>query len=32
MFQKIFSTENENPFAGFAPDLKQTGVSFGLFF
>ena len=31
-FQKVFSTENESPFAGFTPNLKQTGVFFDRFF
>jgi hypothetical protein len=30
--QKAFSTENESPFAGFTPNLKQTGVFFDRFF
>jgi hypothetical protein len=30
--QKVFSTENENPFSEFAPSLKQTGVFFDRFF
>ena len=31
-YQTAFSTENENPFAGFNPSLKQTGVFFDRFF
>lgn len=31
-FQKVFSTENESPFAEFTPNLKQTGVFFDRFF
>ena len=30
--QTAFSTENENPFAGFKPRLKQTGVFIDRFF
>ena len=30
--QQAFSTENENPFAGFMPQLKQTGVFVDRFF
>jgi DNA-directed RNA polymerase specialized sigma24 family protein len=30
--QKAFSTENENPFAGFKPHLKQTGIFIDRFF
>jgi hypothetical protein len=29
---KAFSTENENPFAGFTPHLKQTGIFVDRFF
>ncbi|HEC61672.1 MAG TPA: hypothetical protein ENI27_05395 [bacterium] len=30
--QEVFSTENENPFASFNPQLKQTGVFIDRFF
>jgi DNA-directed RNA polymerase specialized sigma24 family protein len=30
--QQAFSTENENPFAGFKPRLKQTGIFIDRFF
>ena len=31
-YPKAFSTENENPFAGFTPNLKQTGIFIDRFF
>jgi hypothetical protein len=31
-YPKAFSTENENPFAGFEPNLKQTGIFVDRFF
>jgi hypothetical protein len=31
-FQTAFSTEAESPFAGFTPNLKQTGIFFDRFF
>jgi DNA-directed RNA polymerase specialized sigma24 family protein len=31
-YPKAFSTENENPFAGFTPNLKQTGIFVDRFF